>query len=97
MNDAERWRTIAAWFDEAARTGDFSSQRIRCGLCLALQIAQNSPDYGSNAHSVVMELVYDNYHDYRTREGAGWRACLALLLAHDAEDHGGNHPEEPTP
>lgn len=97
MNDAQRWRTVAAWFEEAAETGEFFEDRVKSGLCRALGIAQGADDYGSNAHIVVMNMVGWHHHDYRTRDGAGWRACLALLLAHDAEDHGGNHPEEPTP
>ena len=101
MNDAERWRIVADWFDEAARTGEFGLQ-TRCGLCYSLWVAQGGPRpcgnrYVSPAHGIVTSMVGFHDHDYRTRRGAGWRACLALLLAHDAEDHGGNHPEEPTP
>ena len=98
MNDAQRWRIVADWFDEAARTGDFTDDRVQSGLCSALVDLDRQPT--QQARLLCTRIVQDatgrcfHPHDYRTREGAGWRACLALLLAHDAEDTGGNHRED---
>ena len=95
MTDAERWRTVAAWFEEAAETGDFTSDRVQFGLCSALDGVENlSSLYDTRAHKAldrVRALGVNNWPPYRTRAGARFRATIALLMAHMAEDDGGNH------
>lgn len=101
LSDAQRWRIVADWFDEAARTGDFTEDRVGRGLCSALAKASGYErwewNYDSPAHRVLADICYLSspaWPAYGTRSGAGFRACLALLLAHDAEDTGGNHRED---
>lgn len=95
MTDAERWRTVAAWFEEAAETGDFTSDRVQYGLCQSLnEIDDPGAAYESRAHKalhMVNPLWWMNWPCYRTRRSARFRATIALLMAHMAEDDGGNH------
>ena len=101
MTDAERWRTVAAWFEEAARTGDFTRPEVECGLCGALRFVPD-PDpqafrYASRAHKsldAVTSILSEHWPNFQTRAGACFRATLALLMAHMAEDDGGNHRED---
>ena len=75
MTDAERWREVAAWFEEAAETGD-------CSV---------------GPHYRLAWPLYENLTGFATRitdYGCRQRATLALLMAHMAEDDGGNHRNE---
>ena len=102
MTDAERWRTVAAWFEEAAETkfAGSVSHGASYGLCHALYVS-GDPIFQYNALAEVLRdggVVPGDYVGGTAINGApGWRqaarlrATLALLMAHMAEDDGGNH------
>lgn len=102
MNDTERWRTVAAWFEEAAETGvpRFESG---AGLCRPTLLLGYTRCYGA-LYEVRREVnagyepaglfLGPTYPDRGWRDMARVRATLALLMAHMAEDDGGNHYNE---
>ena len=103
MTDAERWRTVAAWFEKAAeaRVRHDVPHGAMSGLCYAAYKA--GIDRRSEMYAVLGDAgvgrwtfagaTFDN-------QGLGWRnmarfrATIALLMAHMAEDDGGNHRED---